>query len=217
VIEVRRAALVLLLVLLPVGLVIAQTKVYRGSTLTIQGVVKDELGNGVAGATVELRDGTTVLASTTSGTGGSFTLTWNVPAGYPLGPKTLTVYVPEQPSIYVEASSTSVSIEVWDLASIQAQGPSRIHRGEEVTVSGQAGCSSGTVQLYCGGSQVGSCSIGSDGSFSITFTVPMSWERGPKTLTLTGSGGQYVELQGAELETELWIRPNIEITSVSGG
>lgn len=213
----RYKILLLLLFLLPTGLVIAQTKVYRGSTLTIQGVVRDELGNGVAGAKVELRDGTTVLASTTSGADGSFTLTWNVPASYALGPKTLTVYVPEQPSLYVEASSTSVDIEVWDLASLQASGPSRIHRGEEVTISGQASCSSGTVQLYCGTALLGSCSIGSDGSFSITFTVPMGWERGPKTLTLTGSGGQYVEIQGAEVATELWIRPTIEVTSVRGG
>jgi len=213
----KRDLLALLLLTLAVAPALAQTKVYRGDTVTISGVVRDELGNPVAGATVRLLDGATVLDSTTTGSDGSFTLSWTVPSDHPLGPKTLTVYVPEQPSLYVEASSTSVSIEIWALVVISASGPQRIHRGDTVTITGTVqGMSSGTVEVQCNGNTIATGSV-SGSQFSVSFTVPNDWQKGPITLKVTSPGGSYVDVQGSQVNTELWIRPTIEVTEVSGG
>lgn len=102
------SALCLLLISLSTAVlgVYAQNKVYRGQLVEIKGKVVDELGQGISSASVQLRDGATVLASTTSGPKGIFTISWKIPKHYALGSKTLTLYVPEQPSIYVEESST---------------------------------------------------------------------------------------------------------------
>ncbi len=213
----KRDLLALLLLTLAVAPALAQTKVYRGGTVTVSGVVRDELGNPVAGAAVQLLDGATVLDSTTTGSDGSFTLIWTVPADHTLGPKTLTVYVPEQPSLYVEASSTSVSVEIWALVVVSASGPQRIHRGDAVTVTGTVeGMNSGTVEVQCGASTVATGSV-SGGQFSVSFTVPDDWEKGPITLTVTSPGGSYVDVHGSQVNTELWVRPTIEVTKVSGG
>lgn len=213
----KRDLLALLLLTLAAAPALAQTKVYRGDTVTVSGVVRDELGNPVAGATVQLLDGATVLDSATTASDGSFTLTWTVPSDHPLGPKTLTVYVPEQPSLYVEASSASVSLEIWALVVVSASGPQRIHRGDTVTITGSVqGISSGTVEIQCGGSTIATGSV-SGGQFSVSFTVPRDWQKGPVTLTVTSPGGSYVDVQGSRVSTELWVRPTIEVTEVSGG
>ncbi len=213
----KRNLLALLLLTLAVAPALAQTKVYRGDTVTVSGVVKDELGNPVAGATVQLLDGATLLDSTTTGSDGSFTLTWTVPPDHPLGPKTLTVYVPEQPSLYVEASSASVYVEIWALAVISASGPQRIHRGDEVTISGSVqGISSGTVEVQRDGNTIATGPV-SGGQFSVSFTVPNDWQKGPVTLTVTCPSGSYVDVQEGQVSTGLWVRPTIEVTEVSGG
>lgn len=213
----KRDLLALLLLTLAAAPALAQTKVYRGDTVTVSGVVRDELGNPVAGATVQLLDGAAVLDSATTASDGSFTLTWTVPSDHPLGPKTLTVYVPEQPSLYVEASSASVSLEIWALVVVSASGPQRIHRGDTVTITGSVqGISSGTVEIQCGGSTIATGSV-SGGQFSVSFTVPRDWQKGPVTLTVTSPGGSYVDVQGSRVSTELWVRPTIEVTEVSGG
>jgi len=197
---------------------LAQSRVYRGEVLSVVGVVRDELGNPVAGATVQLLDGGDVMASTSTGPDGSFTLSWRVPSNFPLGPKTLTVAVPEQPDLYVESSSTSVSVEVWALVTIEAEGPGRVHRGESVRVQGRVeGVTSGTVELRRGSSVLATGSV-SGGRFSLSFTVPSGWERGPISLTVTpAGGGEYTEVKGTSLRMELWVRPTIEIVSVEGG
>ncbi len=213
-----RGSLALLLLLgLASAQALAQTKIYRGDTLTISGKVRDELGNPVGGATVQLLEGTTVLVSTTTRSDGTFTLTWQIPPNHPLGPKSLTVYVPEQPSLYVESSSTSVSLEIWALAVISASGPQRIHRGDAVTVEGTVeGMDSGAVEVRRGASTLAVGPV-SAGQFSLSFTVPSDWERGPIELIVTSPGGSYVDVQEDRVTVELWIRPSIEVTSISGG
>ncbi len=208
------AALLLTIAAVPA---LAQTKVYRGDVLTVSGVVRDELGNPVAGAEVQLLDGTTVLDSTTTGSDGSFTLSWRVPQDHELGPLTLTVYVPEQPGLYVETSSTTLSVEIWALAVITASGPQRIHRGDNVTISGTVqGIDSGTVEVRRGGITVTTGPV-REGRFNVSFAVPNDWPKGPVVFTVTSPAGSYVDVEECQVSAELWIRPEIVVTEVSGG
>ncbi len=207
--------------------VYAQNKVYRGQLVDITGKVVDELGQGVPGATIQLRDGTNVLASTTSGSEGSFTINWNVPTSYPLGSKTLTLYVPEQPSIYVEESSTYIEIEVWDGTVLELDSlPQRIHRGELISVSGSLmmlgsgnPVSEAMVVIFCGQNKIGSTETGLNGRFSLSFTVPSSWRRGPIAITAEFLGSPATYLDGSEDlgNTALWVKPTIEVRSVASG
>ncbi len=216
-----------LLLLLSATTALAQIKVHRGQVAEISGTVVDELGNPVAGATVELLDGSTVIDTTTTGSSGSFTLRWNVPASEALGPKTLTVHVPAQPSLYVEESSVNVQVDVWDGTEIQLdQLPSKIHRGDTVTISGKLRMSANgnpvagaQLKLVKGGTVVVSSTTSPDGSFSMTFTVPMQWERGPITLTVgyDGDSSKYLDASQGSGSTALWIRPTIRVTATKGG
>lgn len=56
-----------------------KTTVYYSQTVTISGVLTDELGNKVSNATVKLYNGSTLITSTTTNNNGgySFTRTWN--------------------------------------------------------------------------------------------------------------------------------------------
>ena len=206
--------------------VYAQNKAYRGQTVEIAGKVVDELGNGVSGAKVELRHGTEVLASTTSESDGSFSLSWDVPSDFSLGPKTLTIYVPEQPSSYIEEASTSISIEIWDGTTLELNSlPERIHRGDTFTISGVlsmmngGGASDATITICCGQSELGSATTDVDGHFSFSFTVPNNWKRGPITITAEFAGSSSIYLDGSEdsESTALWIKPTILIESTSQG
>ena len=207
--------------------VYAQNKVYRGQVVEIRGRVVDELGQGVSGVTVQLRDGTTVLASTTSGSEGSFTISWNIPASYPLGSKTLTLYVPEQPSIYVEQSLTYVEIEVWDGTSLKLNSlPGRIHRGESISISGTLNMlgsgnpvSGATVVISYGQSRLGSTTTNNNGRFSISFTVPNNWKRGQVIITAEFPGASSIYLDGSEDSgsTALWVKPTIKVESIAPG
>ncbi len=212
----RLAALLLTIAVVP-ALAQAQTKVYRGDVLTVSGVVRDELGNPVPGAEVQLLDGAMVLDSTTTGSDGSFTLSWQVPRDHELGPLTLTVYVPEQPSLYVEASSTTLSVEVWALAVITASGPQKIHRGDTVAITGSVqGMDSGTVEVLRGGIEVATGPV-REGRFNVSLAVPNDWPKGPVIFTVTTPAGSYVDVEECEVSAELWIRPEIVVTEVSGG
>jgi len=125
--------------------------------------------------------------------------------------------VPEQRDLYVEASSTSFSVEIWALAVISASGPQRIHRGDAATITGSVqGMNSGTVEVQRNGDTIATGSV-SGGQFSVSFTVPNDWQKGPITLTVTCPSGSYVDVQEGQVSTELWIRPTIEVTEVSGG
>ena len=216
----------ILLLLLSATTALAQNKVHRGQVAEISGTVVDELGNPVAGATVELLDGSTVIDTTTTGSSGSFTLTWNVPTSEALGPKTLTIHVPEQPALYVEESSTSIQVEVWDGTKIQlTQVPNRIHRGDTVTISGILSMSASNdpvsgaeVKVMKGSEVVATTTTSSDGSFTVTFTVPMAWEKGPLTLVANYDGNPSSYLDGSQdsSTTSLWVRPTIHVSSIGG-
>ena len=213
----RKRHLAALLVAMAVAPALAQTKVYRGDVLTVSGVIRDELGNPVPGAEVQLLEGATVLDSTTTGSDGSFTLSWQVPRDHELGPVTLTVYVPEQPSLYVEASSTTLSVEVWALAVLTASGPQRIHRGDTIAITGSVqGMDSGTVEVRRGGVTVATGPV-REGQFNVSLAVPSDWPKGPLVLTVTTQAGSYVDVEECQVSAELWIRPEIVVTEVSGG
>ncbi|GEM_PF-6782942 len=205
----------------------ALNKVYRGNVVEIRGRVVDELGRGVSNAVVQLKDGATILASTKSGSDGSFIIKWNVPSSYPLGSKTLTLYVPEQSSIYVEESSTSIEMEIWDKTTLKLNSiPKKIHRGDVVTISGTLTVlgsgdpvSGVTIAISYGQSELGSTRTSKDGRFSISFKVPKNWNRGPITIIAEFPGSPTIYLDGSKdsTSTALWIKPTIQVKSVTSG
>lgn len=223
----RKASMIALLLLASALAlsVCAQSKVHRGETVKITGRVVDELGNGISGATVQLKEGTKVLASTTSGSGGFFTLTWKVPLSHELGPKELMIYVPEQPSSYVEESKTTLILEIWDGTTLKLSLlPQRIHRGDYLTISGtlvtlgdEKGVSG--AKILVGQNPMGSAVTDSNRQFKFSFKVPSNWKRGPVTIIAEFEGSSKIYLDGSEASqrTALWVKPNIEVESVSSG
>lgn len=118
------------------------------------------------------------VASSTANTGGSFSVSFVVPT---LGPGQYTVAATGQTSGASATTSFTITSTNTAVSLSPAQGPPNT----SVTATGTGFEAGETVQVVFNGTAVGSATVGTNGGFSATFTVP-NLAAGQYTVTATG-------------------------------
>ena len=113
-----------------------------------------------ASATITISFGTQQVASTTSDSGGHFSVTFNVPA-LPAGTHEVRI-----------SDGTNTAMATFEISATASLSKSAGYVGEEVTVTGTGFRAGRPVAITFDNKQVATATVGTDGSFSATFTVP---------------------------------------------
>ncbi len=111
--------------------------VARGDSLTVSGKLLDIEGNPVVGEKIYIFDDNTLLGTTITGSDGSFSFTYQVPANATLGDHTITAYFPTDGIAFYWKSSAKTTVRYSSTPRIEnlTVSPSTCGIGDTVTIS----------------------------------------------------------------------------------
>ena len=169
-------------------------------------------GTGQAGDTVTVYDGTTAIGTATVGSNGSWSMT--VTAALADGKNVITATQTDSGG-NVSGASNTVNLTIVPSAPVitsPTDGTSTSNNKPTISGTGQAG---DTVTVYDGTTTIGTATVGSNGSWSMTVTAALADGKNVITATQTDSGGN---VSGASNTVNLTIVPSAPvITSPTDG
>jgi large repetitive protein len=141
-------------------------------------------GSGVAGDTITVYDGTTVIGTTTVGAGGS----WTLPASLVIGAHALSATQADPVWHLTSVKSSTVTVTVYappppPLISSVAVGTVS-HSSANVTLSG-TGVAGETITIYDGSANVGTVTVAANGTWTRTVNLASGTHTITATQTLT--------------------------------
>jgi large repetitive protein len=171
---------------LPTPLAISSTNVTAGGTVTASGIC-DSAGT-VSFALVRGGTSTAVGPGATTGAGGTFSSTLTIPSTYGSGSATVVATCNASGNTLV---SPTISVAVPASASLTLGSTPAL--GGSVNVSGSCGSSAtGTVTLALvrngTSTNIGTATLGADGTFNTNVIIPASFGAGNATITATCGG-----------------------------
>jgi len=162
-------------------------------------------GTGQAGDTVTVYDGTTAIGTATVGSNGSWSMT--VTAALADGKNVITATQTDSGG-NVSGASNTVNLTIVPSAPVitsPTDGISTNNNKPTISGTGQAG---DTVTVYDGTTTIGTATVGSNGSWSMTVTAALADGKNVITATQTDSGGN---VSGASNTVNLTIVPSAPV------
>jgi hypothetical protein len=180
------------------------SKTYLGQAFTVSGTLRFQNGTGMTGYVVVLDwDSGRLNISTSTGIGGTFSFTFDIPWTQPLGLIGYYVAFNAPSAAFQTAASSTLQVDVWDRVQLHldSQTVSVAVKSNTFTVSGYVTDGRGRVAgvplaiTVDSTTTWGTASTRSDGGFLVSLTVPTSWSLGPHVVSLSINYGNY-EIQG---------------------